>query len=224
MKTFHIIIRPREENFKVGWYNILKDNFSDFLRYTITIALERGKSDIVNHIDMSVSCNSRQDNVRSKVIRCLEFVPSDDDEAKSWLRVVTHDNPEYCHGYTLKEQCGAIDTGEISDSNNSEWFTNHKNIIGCIQTYNEGVKKFDRKTNSLNELLQVAQLYYDNNSILFVDGCPTLRSICVILVEKGLIPFSLGRKVRRGDELFFKHWVENLSVNEIEYEIARLDE
>ncbi|AXH78537.1 MAG: hypothetical protein [Circular genetic element sp.] len=227
MNTFHIIVRPRIENFDKNWFEMLKDNFSDFLRYTITIALERGhdKTDCTgqpigcyNHIDMTVTCTSRQDNIRAKVIKCLNYVPEDDEEAARWLKVVAHDCEKYCHGYTLKEH--ETPFWEEGDP----WYSNHPKIDECGKVYNEGKPKHKSKTNSLNKLLGVALEYYDNHREEFNEASPTLRAICVKLVVEDRIPFSLGRKIRRQDNIFFKHMVENLSIHEIDMYISSLED
>lgn len=98
---FSITIRPRIEDFNIGWGKILLDAFDK-----IMVGYEHGENDTaINHLQVCLklpcsSCN-RTDNLRRKIKKLLDY----DNENSLWMVVKKSNDGLYTLGYCMKESC-----------------------------------------------------------------------------------------------------------------------
>ncbi len=106
METFSITIRPRLNNFKIEWMETLRE-YLDTKRpdCDYIIGGESGNADSeINHIQMSLKTNQRNDNIKRMIKTVLKFEPEDRDEKACWLKCNKSDDPAYTNGYCVKEK------------------------------------------------------------------------------------------------------------------------
>lgn len=249
MKTWSITIRPREDNFKKEWFDILKNKF-DTIGVMYSMCIEDN-----NHIHIALDCEKdRQDKMREFIIRIIKYKPEDVQEKLYWLKVSEHNDAKYCHGYTQKDEGWYI--GNILNSKNlkiseddepplASYARNDANIhcitsmsdiaiVDCVEWYHkteklkaEGLNSGDYLITSINKLLPFAKSWVESHTELFTYSVgnewedkkiviPSLRAVCVKLVSRNIMPFSLGRKIKKTDEVFFKDILEDLNMDDIE--------
>lgn len=246
MKTWSITIRPRQDNFKMIWYDTLVLKLTS-LNMNHSICIEDN-----NHIHIALDCDKdRQDKVRDFIIRILKYKPEDVQEKLVWLMVSEHDDRKYCHGYTQKDNGWYIDktlnskdfkipidnkpllTKYNRNKNNENCSSIIQDIKECVEWYHiteklkeDGLNNGDYLITSINKLLPFAKKWIESHSDMFTYQVnqweekklviPSLRAVCVKLVSRNIMPFSLGRKIKKTDEVFFKDLLEDMSFDDIE--------
>lgn len=246
MKTWSITIRPRVDNFKEEWFNVLECRFKA-MKVDYSMCIEDK-----NHIHIALDCDKdRQDKVRDFIIRIIKYKPEDVTEKLCWLKVIEHNDSKYCHGYTQKEEGWFIGKTlnyknfKITKEEDAPLATYRRNdaniyctssvanIKDCVRWYHitekqkeEGKNHGDYLITSINKLLPFAKKWVETHTELFTYTenvfenkkivIPSLRAVCVKLVSRNIMPFSLGRKIKRTDEVFFRDMLEDLTMDDIE--------
>lgn len=195
--TFSITISPRG-NVPKGWFKILTNHFKT-KEWPYCICNEKGEGN--DHLQIALTTPYRSDNIRRMLIKLLSPVFQDDDEKRCWLKISKSDDPMYSIGYTLKEIIDGNPDGRNFKSSYPE-----DELQECW-TYYEKVKgssnlKGGWECKGINALLPYCLDFAKKNDLL--DRNIKLRSIIVILVNNNKIPYSLGRKIRKDDEIFWK--------------------
>ena len=187
MKTWSITIRPRFENFKKSWFDILENKFKG-LNMDYSMCIEDK-----NHIHIALDCDkNRQDKVREFIIRIIKYKPEDVQEKMSWLKVSEHDDRMYCHGYTQKDEgwwigkilnhkslkiCKEDNTPLASFAGNDDNIyctSSIKDIKQCVRYYHEtekqkedGINQGDYLITSINKLLPFAKKWVEAHTEMF---------------------------------------------------------
>lgn len=106
-------------------------------------------------------------------------------------------------------------------------------IVDCVQWYHmteklktEGLNTGDYLVTSINKLLPFAKCWVESHTDMFTYTVnqwedkklviPSLRAVCVKLVSRNIMPFSLGRKIKKTDEVFFRDLMDDLSFDDLE--------
>lgn len=191
--TFSITISPRGD-VPEEWFDLLVNHFTK-KDWTYSICNELGEGN--DHLQVALTTPYRSDNIRRMLIKILSPVFQDDDEKRCWLKISKTDDPYYSFGYTMKE---------IGNGRNFKSSFNEDELQECWEYY-EKVKKSGNliggwECKGINALLPYCLDFAKKNNL--IDRNIKLRSIIVILVNNNKIPYSLGRKIRKDDEIFWK--------------------
>lgn len=180
-----ITIRPRKSNFDPQWQELLHNYFNKHLIPHV-VGLEGDK----DHLQVCVTTTVRSNNFRRTIKNLLQFVPEDEQESRTWLKINTHDDARYLIGYCMKE---------------NKFVTNIENdtLQDAQEYYNNRVEKLKQSTGShkwvvsgMNNLLPHVFEFALTNDVLTY----SLRSIVVTMFSQDLIPFSLARKITKKEE------------------------
>ncbi len=220
-RTYSVTIRPRADHFKKEWQQCLVIAFS---KASYVIALETGDPDGAgepNHLQCVFIMNTRTDNLRRKVKTALGWEPEDDMEKRCWLKISKHDDPLYAIGYCQKE-------GRYKSNLPPECLSQG------VDVYEEKPRpSASWKCKGINGLLDFAKVWWEQEQAestyvswrdyssggVVSRSYPKLKTVCVMMHSKGLIPFSLARKIRKDDEIFWKAMMEKMTASEINLEI-----
>lgn len=155
------------------------------------IGSEKGKNDN-DHLQIALDTPFRSDNIRRSLLNLLKPDFQDDDERRCWLKISKTDDRAYTFGYCMKEN------GESETNLNQE----EKDDFNEYYNKKQGSKTpVGWECKGINQLLPYCLEFARKNKL--INRQIKLRSIIVILVNDGLIPFSLGRKIRKDDEVFW---------------------
>lgn len=246
MKTWSITIRPRKENFKEEWFLFLENKFISMkMDYSICIedknhihvALDcnKDRQDKVRDFIMRI-LKYKPEDVQEKL--CWLKVTEHDDS--KYCHGYTQKDEGWFIGKTLNNKNFKITNEEDAPlatyrRNDANIFckSSLKNIKECVRWYHmtekskqDGVNHGDYLVTSMNKLLPFAKKWIEANTNLFTYHVnnweekklviPSLRAVCVKLVSNNIIPFSLGRKIKKSDEVFFRDLLEDLTFDDIE--------
>lgn len=116
IKPYSLTIRPRQENYDLyhkEWITKLKTKF-DRKMTKYVIGKESGDdNESANHLQISLMTPQRHDALKRTLLTLLNFTPSDDDEARSWFVLKTHNDEKWCIAYCCKE--GNYETNIVED-------------------------------------------------------------------------------------------------------------
>lgn len=220
-RTYSVTIRPRADNFKAEWAQCLEIAFA---KAKYVIAQETGDPDgkgDPNHLQCVFVMNTRTDNLRRKVKAALGWEPDCEMEKRCWLKISKHDDPLYAIGYCQKE-------GRFKSNLTAECLDKGASV------YAEKPRASNNwKCKGINGLLDFAKVWWQeeqteetyvswktwDSSTTVSKSYPKLKTVCVMMHSRGLIPFSLARKIRKDDEIFWKAMMENMTASEINLEI-----
>lgn len=156
-------------------------------------------------------------NLKRTISKLLKFKSSDEGEEAIWYKQSLSDDPDYTKGYCLKENNYFSSFDDEFNEKYLDYYTKKKNG----QLYN----KIGWECKSINKLIPYCKEWCEKNGIQPSYG---LRAIVAVLVSEDLIPFSLGRKIRKSDEVFwsvnFEKNCENKAIlqHKIEYASYRI--
>jgi len=246
MKTWSITIRPRKENFKEEWYLFLENKFKSVkMNYSmciedsnhIHVALDcdKDRQDKVRDFIVRI-LKYKPEDVQEKL--CWLKVSEHNDS--KYCHGYTQKEEGWFIGKTLnyknfkisKEEDAPLATYRRNDAN-INCNSSLQNIKECVRWYHmtekskqDGVNHGDYLITSINKLLPFAKKWVEANTNLFTYQVnqweekklvvPSLRAVCVKLVSNNIMPFSLGRKIKKTDEVFFKDLLEDLTFDDIE--------
>lgn len=176
---------------------------------------ESGNRDYKSHVDFVIFYPGRSDNIRRSLFswfkKKMNWEPEDDFEKSKCLKVTKQNNPAYRFGYCVKE---------LEDK--KDCWINRITFEEIEDHYSYYIESKGRSTTgkwectSINQLPQYCFEYYKKISSgefsNIVDGRfikPSLRAIVIRLHTEGLVPFSLARKIKKSDELFFLDMLHN---------------
>lgn len=214
--TFSVTISPRGD-VPENWQLKLSELFQR-MEWDYLIGKEYGQNNN-EHLQIAVSCTLRSDNIRRKIKSELKPIFNDDDERRCWMKINKSDDPMYTFGYCMKEWKPVLngdifieDLCDCSEVPLTKLDTNMRlnKIRECWKHYEHYKKQRGQgndviggwKCKGINGLLPFCLEYAKEFDL--INRNIKLRSICVILVNNNLIPFSLGRKIRKDDEVFWK--------------------
>ena len=200
METFSITIRPRLNNFKIEWMETLRD-YLDTKRpdCDYIIGGESGNADSeINHIQMSLKTNQRNDNIKRMIKTVLKFEPEDRDEKACWLKCNKSDDPAYTNGYCVKEK--KMVYSNFSLEQRDEFYEYYK---ACVDR-----KKNDKgwECKGINELPYYLKKYMEE-TISDNEFEVSMRALAYKAFGEGKLPFSLVRKIKKSDEIIFKQLI-----------------
>jgi len=219
-RTFSITIRPLFHNFKVEWAEVLEKAFS---KKKYVIGRENASSEegaVCNHLQICVIGDYRPQNLRRKIQGACKFVPEHEAEEKSWMKVSKSDDPMYTIGYCCKEGDFLTNIPCLAESALEYWKERKEQGVGASMKW---------KCKGINSLLTFAKHWWEqeyegknyvqwrtwDRSKVESRRYPKLRTVCVRMHTLGLIPFSLARKVRREDEIFWEDMMDRLTIDDI---------
>jgi len=218
-RTFSITIRPRADNFKKEWVGVLEKAFR---KHKYIIGRETGSKEITecNHLQICVIGDFRADNLRRKIRGATKFKPEDEHEAECWMKISKSDDPYFTIGYCCKEGNFETNMPVLADSGLKYWQDRKDQGKGAGANW---------KCKGINSLLPFAKHWWTqecagpnyvkwrtwDQSAVENRTYPKLRTVVVRLHTLGLIPFSLARKVRREDEIFWEDMMDKLTIDDI---------
>lgn len=192
---------------------------------------ECGTKSYKSHVDFVIFYQGRGDNIKRSLFawfkKKMDWVPDEQFERQRCLVIRKQNNPAHRFGYCVKE---------IQDDIESVWL-NRITLEEVKDHYNYYIESKGRSATgkwectSINQLPQYCFEYYkkisegENQNI--VDGRfikPSFRAIVVRLHTEGLIPFSLARKIKKSDELFFMDMLHNFDFGQLCEKIIEDDE
>lgn len=179
-----ITIRPREENFQKSWMNTLETKFNKKKKKYV-ICLEKG-----NHLQIAYATEERSNNARSMITKLLKFVPGDDAERQTWLKIKSHNNPKYLLGYCTKENIPA----NVLTNYEPEVLAEAVAYYEVQKVRGVNLAKGDWICTSINTLIPYAYAYGIENNLITKDV--QLKAICIMMFGDGLVPLSLCEKMR----------------------------
>lgn len=189
METLSITISPRGD-VPLDWGETINKYFTS-KNWKFYIGKEKGKNNN-DHLQIAVETPFRSDNIRRSFIKLLKPDFEDDHEKRCWLKISKTDDKAYTFGYCMKEK------DDFYTSLTNEEIKDYKDYY----TKKQGSKKpVGWECKGINQLLDYCLEFARKNDL--IERNIKLRSIVVILVNDGLIPFSLGRKIKKDDELFW---------------------
>lgn len=154
------------------------------------------------HIQCGILSYQRTDNIRRTLKNVLNWTSLDEDEQKYSLKINSHNDWKYLVGYCQKQ--------------NSPLFTNIDTEL--LRTYKDyyieekNKKTTNNKSNSknwictsINNLIQSSHAYCIDKGIN--PQYTGLRALITHMCSKDLIPFSMARKIKKSDEIFWREYV-----------------
>lgn len=195
-KAVSITFRPRELN---------SGQINNFKKWLISMGGTPSENSKImslegegqNHIQSGILTEKRTDNIRRSLIKILDWENLDDDEKKHSLKIKSHNNWNFLIGYCIKEE-------NIFYTNITE---EHMKI--CKKYYQEQNNKLTQikheqkwMCSGINSLLETVYTYCINEGINPLKR--RLRELVVEMTAYGLLPFSLARKIKQSDEIFWK--------------------
>lgn len=190
-----VTIRPRSENFKLQWVQVLSEHFKK-KKMKYVIAIEKN-----NHLQCAFETHQRSNNMRRTITGLLKYTPEDDAESKVWLKIVSHDNPKYLLGYCNKELVkDKIETNYSSEYIDEciQYYTSQKKEISEVKKYKEWI------CTGINSLPYFAYEFAVKNGLDTTD----FHALVNLMFAKNMIPFSLSRKIKKKDNLAFDMFVK----------------
>lgn len=193
METLSITISPRGD-VPSEWGETINKYFTS-KNWKFYIGKEKGNNNN-DHLQIAVETPFRSDNIRRSFMKLLKPDFEDDHEKRCWLKISKTDDKAYTFGYCMKETWKEKENYWTSLSEEEE------TDFHDYYTKKQGDKKpVGWECKGINQLLDYCLEFARKNDL--VKRNIKLRSIVVILVNDGLIPFSLGRKIKKDDELFW---------------------
>lgn len=186
-----ITVRPRESNFRKEWREKLAGYFDKY-KMPYVIGIEKS-----NHLQCAVETSKRSNNMRTAIIRVLGYVPEDDTEKLVWLKIVSHNNPQYLIGYCMKETEYITNIEQPKLMEYEKYYISHKNKIQESKKYSSWL------CTGINSLIPVAYEYAKEEGIENRD----FKSIVNVMAAQSLIPFSLSRKIKSQDNPVYALYV-----------------
>lgn len=193
MNTCSITISPRGD-IPEDWMDKLRKKFDSDKNIGNYIISEEFGANENQHFQIAVDTNRRTDNIRRMLISLLDPVFSDDDEKRQWLDVKKSNDMKYTFGYCMKENGNK--RSNLDQDTRDNYYNHYKKI-------KESRKPLNWECKSINQLLTYCKEFAIKHDLMVHNNGIKLRSIIVILVNEGYIPFSLGRKIRKDDEIFW---------------------
>lgn len=182
-----VTIRPRQDNFRPEWREHVSSLFEK-KRFKYVIGIEKS-----NHLQIAVQTTKRTNHFREMLVKHMDYHPEDDEEARHWLLIKVHKEPQYLVGYCTKET-------EYITNFSPEYIQDCRDIYeGRIQTKDKIKQTNNWVCSGINSLLHCAYEY----SVTHKMSHESLRVIVVMMLADGLLPFSLARKISKKDEDFW---------------------
>lgn len=237
--TYSITIRPRLENFGgEAWIQALILKFADS---PCIWGREKGTEETFNHIQGMIETTKRADNLKRAIQTVLQFEPADQAEKRSWWKCECAKSPLdilYVTGYCQKEKDFYSNLVDKTLQDGAKHYESERN---------KG-RKQKWECTSINDLLPFAKKWWIDN---YCDGdesgrtvehgytvedgneelpvvqqvyrsYPTFKWMVVRMVNANAIPFSLGRKIGRNEEVFWEDLMENLTINDLNRRCCKL--
>lgn len=222
METFSITIRPRLSNFKIEWLETLRD-YLDTKRPDCDYILggESGNEEDahaeINHIQMSLKTNMRNDNIKRMIKTVLKFEPEDRDEKACWLKCNKSDDASYTNGYCVKEKKLIYSNFSVEERDNF-----YEYYLECVKRKKSSV---GWECKGINELPYYLKKYYEaiceeSGELEFV----SMRALAYKAFGEGRLPFSLVRKLKMSDEIIFAQLMRPVEYRRIRQLIQYEDE
>lgn len=240
-KSYSITIRPRLENFGgEAWIQALITYCGDS---PCIWGREKGTGVGFNHIQGFLITTKRADNLKRSIQGLFGFEPVDRDEKRTWWKCECAKSPvdeRYVTGYCQKENDFYSNLGDKTLQDGAE---HYKSLEGKV-------KQMRWECTSINDLLPFAKKWWIDNycdgtyeeRVANVEygyaveegddpmpvvtekylAYPTFKWMVVRMTNAGVIPFSLGKKIGRGEEVFWKDLMENLTISELNRECCKL--
>lgn len=166
------------------------------------------------HIQAGILTNTRSDNLRRNLKKILDFDSLDDDERKFSLKLKTHNNWKYLVGYCNKE--GKLQYHNFDEETLADYIEYYETTVDSQTKVKEEQNWI---CSGLNSLLASTWNYCIEENI---NPKLSLRYLVVEMVAHNRIPFSLGRKIKRSDEIFWKAYTEVKSTGDLQREYIEM--
>lgn len=210
--AYSVTIRPRKvtfDKYATEWITSLKSYFAKKM-ISYVIGREKGQDNVHNHLQIAMLVTMRSDSIRRSLIRVLDYTPIDDMEAKVWLKISKHDDPNYLIGYCVKE-C-SFTTNMTAEA-----------ISIATSHYEERSSKIKKSKQlpkwlctGINSLMPTVYQYAIQSGL---KNKYPFTIMVDFMTAKGLIPFSLSRKIKRSDNKVYDAFVQVMEGRESDHDI-----
>jgi len=197
---YSVTIRPRIDSYRKHssrWIDLLKTYFAKKL-ISYVIGKECGKDNVENHLQIAILVTMRSDSIRRSITRLLDYTPEDDMESKVWLKVRKHNDPNYLIGYCTKE------CSYTTNMKTSALKTAQDHYCARLSKIEKSKQLPKWLCTGVNSLLPVVYQYTITSGF---KGKYPFKVMADFLAAKGLIPFSLSRKIKITDNKVFEAYV-----------------